>query len=70
MEADLIDDGCGFLNDACGIEQELVAGQGLRHMRERANEVGAHLEIISHPGGGTRVLLRCPLRPGHRMTMR
>lgn len=51
-----------------GCEPE--AGHGLRNMRDRARELGAHLEISSHPGGGTRISLRCPLRLRHRMIMR
>jgi signal transduction histidine kinase len=35
---------------------------GLRIMRERAEAIGAHLEIASEPGQGTRICLR--RRPG------
>lgn len=50
--------------------RSIEAGHGLRNMRDRAHELGGRLEIASHPGGGTRVTLRCPLRPRHRMAMR
>lgn len=50
--------------------REPAAGHGLRNMRDRASELGARLEITSHPGAGTRVLLCCPLRSRHRMIMR
>ena len=37
-------------------------GQGLLGMRDRAAEIGAELEIESHPGKGTRVRLWVPLK--------
>ncbi len=50
------DDGCGF--DA----QPSSAGMGLRNMRNRAEEIGARLEIQSrHGSAGSVVRLRLPL---------
>jgi signal transduction histidine kinase len=36
-------------------------GIGLRSMRERTEMVGGRLDLISHPGGGTRIEIRVPL---------
>lgn len=47
----LQDDGCGFASDKSGI------GHGLENMRWRANQAGYTLEITSHPGSGTLLLL-------------
>ena len=37
------------------------SGNGLYNMRQRATEIGGHLEIISAPGKGTRVVFRVRL---------
>ncbi len=47
---EISDDGCGF-----NLEQLSYRGLGLTHMAERARAIHAAFEIISHPGGGTRV---------------
>jgi len=47
------DDGKGFNDD------ETFPGNGLRHMRQRAAEIGATLAISSLPGNGTEVKFRC-----------
>ena len=46
------DDGSGFAMESAG---EKMGGNGMHNMRKRAQEVGAHLEIRSAPGGGTRL---------------
>jgi signal transduction histidine kinase len=51
------DDGTGF--DPTG---EYPGHLGLRTMRERAEMLGAELEIASAPGKGTRVCVRVPVR--------
>jgi signal transduction histidine kinase len=53
----VIDDGCGF--DAAGLA--LTEGLGIAGMRERAALAGGDLNVVSRPGGGTRVELRVPL---------
>ncbi len=54
---DVCDDGVGF--DPAG---DLVRAKhlGLTSMDERAEEIGAELEIESRPGAGTRVMVRLP----------
>jgi signal transduction histidine kinase len=39
-----------------------TAGHGITGMRERADALGAQLEIVDRPGGGTEVRLSMPLR--------
>jgi signal transduction histidine kinase len=45
----ITDNGCGF------DPQQVSAGYGLGHMRERAQRLGGQLSISSAPGAGTRV---------------
>jgi len=54
------DDGYGFDVDAVNTRDD--DGLGLIGMRERANSVGAKLEIVSSPGQGTRVALAVPIQ--------
>jgi PAS domain S-box-containing protein len=44
------DDGCGF-----NTQQEDKGGMGLRNMRERTDQVGGKLKVVSTPGKGTRI---------------
>jgi signal transduction histidine kinase len=53
------DDGCGIDSDI--LDERSQAGHwGLKGMRERAQEIGAHLEIRSRSGSGTEVDLLVP----------
>lgn len=52
------DDGAGFDVRAT------PSGFGLRSLREQLGSLGGGLEIDSRPGGGTRALLRMPIRAG------
>jgi len=36
------------------------SASGLQTMHERASELGCHLDIVSRPGGGTRVSATIP----------
>ena len=54
------DNGTGFLNGAEAHDETHV---GLRIMQERAQRIGAHLEVHSSPGRGTSVVLSLPLAP-------
>ena len=55
------DDGCGFEADGNGLDETHV---GLRIMRERAQNIGASVEVASVPGSGTCVVLKLPERLG------
>ena len=56
------DDGCGF--DVAAMLDRASAGAslGLLGMRERASLIDGQLEIVSAPGQGSTVRLRCPWR--------
>ena len=53
------DDGCGFAEDSVANDETHV---GLRIMRERAQRIGATVEVASVPGSGTCVVLTLPER--------
>ena len=55
------DDGRGFDPDGAGPDETHV---GLRIMRERAQNIGATVEVASVPGSGTCVVLKLPERVG------
>jgi signal transduction histidine kinase len=48
-----------------GMSTDGVGGRGLLNMRNRALRIGAQLNIVSAPGSGTVVHLRCKLDPTH-----
>ena len=53
------DNGCGFDPETHG---EAGSGHwGLENMRERAEDIGGHLGVISRPGSGTSIQLLAPL---------
>jgi len=54
---EVCDNGIGFDPGVC-----FSGHLGLRSMRERIERLGGNLEIDSRPGGGTRILVRVPLR--------
>jgi len=54
------DDGAGFDPEAPGVDDSHV---GLRIMRERAERIGAQVELYSSPGRGTSVVLTLPALP-------
>jgi two-component system nitrate/nitrite sensor histidine kinase NarX len=53
---EVADDGAGFDAAADAGESHV----GLRIMRERAARIGAHVEVDSAPGAGTRVVITVP----------
>jgi two-component system nitrate/nitrite sensor histidine kinase NarX len=55
------DDGCGFAAGGAGPDETHV---GMRIMRERAQKIGATVEVESVPGSGTCVVLKLPQRLG------
>jgi signal transduction histidine kinase len=50
-------------DDGTGIDPDVVAGVGLRSIRERAEELGGRAEIACPPAGGTRVRAWLPTTP-------
>lgn len=52
------DDGVGFDVRTIGDH----AGRGLRNIRARAGQLAAHLSVESRFGGGTRIMLRLPVK--------
>jgi two-component system nitrate/nitrite sensor histidine kinase NarX len=54
------DDGCGFADAQAAADETHV---GLRIMRERAQRIGATVEVASVVGSGTSVVLTLPERP-------
>ncbi len=50
----IVDDGCGFDPAATHSVQSL----GLHSMKERAEEIGGHIIIRSHPGTGTNIMVK------------
>lgn len=63
LTVDVSDDGRGF--DRSKITAALApgsrGGHGLESMRARADRLGGSLSVASAPGGGTTLLLTCPL---------
>jgi two-component system, NarL family, sensor kinase len=56
------DDGRGFRPADAGRSRNGEPSYGLVGMRERAELVGARLEVTSKPGAGTRVLIELPVK--------
>ena len=52
------DDGAGF--DPAAVGPSITGGFGLGAMRERVEQVGGTLEIVSAPGAGTRIRVQIP----------
>ncbi len=48
-------------DDGAGIDPDVVAGVGLRSIRERAEELGGRTEIVCPPAGGTLVRAWLPM---------
>ena len=48
-------------DDGRGIAPDVVAGVGLRSLRERAEELGGRCEVVCPPGGGTTVRAWLPV---------
>jgi signal transduction histidine kinase len=59
LQIAICDNGQGFEPTAMAAKQ--AGGYGLRSMRERAEELGGCLGVISHPGQGTQVIVKVPV---------
>jgi signal transduction histidine kinase len=53
------DDGAGF--DAKAVIGNPQAAHGLLIIQERLNLLGCHMEVLSEPGQGTRILIQLPV---------
>jgi signal transduction histidine kinase len=47
-------------DDGRGFEPAGVAGSGLRGLADRVEALGGHLEILSRPASGTRLIAWLP----------
>lgn len=63
VEIAIIDDGQGF--DLVAVAARQAEGFGLYSMRDRAEALGGRLQVISHPGRGTQVLIKLQVQEGH-----
>jgi signal transduction histidine kinase len=61
---DVSDDGRGFDLDA--VTARGRRNFGLQFMRDRAELIGAHVDVQSHPSGGTLVRLTIPIETVRR----
>ena len=61
LESEIRDDGHGFDPQAIDLNDDTPHGLGLLGIEERVNQLCGNLEIISHPGSGTRIRLCFPL---------
>jgi signal transduction histidine kinase len=61
LEASVADDGCGFEMESVNMNGQAAQGLGLLGMRERIAQCGGDMQIITHPGGGARLVIRLPL---------
>ena len=56
------DDGVGFDPSAPPASRHVGGGLGLVGMRERAQAIGAHVQVDSQPGEGAQILVSLPVR--------
>jgi len=54
-------------DNGCGIERmpDDALADGLRNMRQRAEQLNAQFQLESTPGAGTRIAVQYPWPPGH-----
>jgi signal transduction histidine kinase len=50
-------------DDGTGIPGDVSPGVGIASMRERADELGGSLQLVSPEGEGTTVIARLPAAP-------
>ena len=61
LRLEIADDGQGFAIGEAPPDDQPLAGYGLAGMRDRADAIGAVLDVASAPASGTRVTLTMPL---------
>jgi signal transduction histidine kinase len=49
-------------DDGVGFDPAVSPGVGLAGLRDRAEQVGGAVDVVSAPGEGTRVTVRVPVR--------
>jgi signal transduction histidine kinase len=62
FECTIADNGQGFDPQAVQFHHYEPRGLGLLGMQERMAQCGGRLEIVSQPGGGTRLIIHVPLK--------
>ncbi len=65
LSIEVSDDGVGLSNDALGKARSF----GLRGLHERARTVGGWVDMSSHPGKGTTLILSVPLQKVQKTTV-
>jgi signal transduction histidine kinase len=62
IRIEVADDGVGF--EASDLDSHVSRGGklGLFSIKERLQHLGGHLEIVSEPGGGTKVIFLAPVK--------
>jgi signal transduction histidine kinase len=53
-------------DDGKGVPADIAPGVGLTSMRERTDELGGSIQVLSPGGGGTTVIARLPVASGQR----
>lgn len=61
LESEVQDDGLGFDLQSIDMDGDNPCGLGLLGIKERVSQFGGELEIISHPGSGTKIHILLPL---------
>jgi signal transduction histidine kinase len=61
FEGEIVDDGKGFDPSTIQVDGHSPQGLGLLGMQERVTQCSGRMEVISEPGGGTRLRIRIPL---------
>jgi signal transduction histidine kinase len=61
LESEVQDDGRGFDFSGLDSNEDNPHGLGLLGIKERVNQLGGEVEIISKPGSGTLIRLRLPI---------
>ena len=64
FEGEVLDDGRGFALRTDLLNGTHPSGLGLLGMQERARQCGGEINVVSHPGEGTRIVVRIPLEDG------
>ncbi len=62
FEAEILDDGQGFIPETVRTDGLSSRGLGLLGMQERITQCGGDLEIVSQPGSGTCIRIHVPLK--------